>query len=217
MVSRVYLTSSASLCLGLPVGPANAPALRCDCGTTVLPGDSDHPLACTCLALQRTPRHDFVTTSWRRIAARAGVHTTAEPPFCFFPTPSSPPANPSARPALASFLGGFVFYPPVLVDPTPPRWLRRSLWDAWRSSPPSDPGAPFCCPDPQGVPPSPQTRGRGGHHVCLSAPACGGRFRHPPGGCVLSCGRCAHPQVCSCCPRRLQAARVSVDTHAVAV
>jgi hypothetical protein len=69
--------SSARLRLGLPAGPANAPALQCACGTTVLPGDSDHPLTCACLALQRTSRHDFVTTRWRRIAARAGVHTTA--------------------------------------------------------------------------------------------------------------------------------------------
>jgi hypothetical protein len=57
--------SSARLRQGLPAGPANAPALRCDCGTNVLPGDSDHPLTCTCLALQRTSRHNFVTASWR--------------------------------------------------------------------------------------------------------------------------------------------------------
>jgi hypothetical protein len=29
--------------------------------------------------LWRTSRHDLITTSWRRIAARAGVHTSAEP------------------------------------------------------------------------------------------------------------------------------------------
>jgi hypothetical protein len=87
-----------------------APALRCDCGTNVLPGDSDHPLTCTCLALQRTSRHDFVTTSWRRIAAWAGVHTTAEPPFRFFPTPSSAPPVPvqAGGPGLlrAAFISG---------------------------------------------------------------------------------------------------------------
>jgi hypothetical protein len=107
--------SSASLRLGLPVGPANAPALWWDCGTTVLPGDFDQPLTCTCLALQRTSRHDFVTTSLRRIA-RVGFHTTAKLPFFhFFPTPSSPPADPSARPVLAPSSGGSAPDPPVPV------------------------------------------------------------------------------------------------------
>jgi hypothetical protein len=42
-------------------------------------------------ALQQTSRRDFVTTSWRRIAAQAGVHTTAEPPS---PGPGAPSRSP---------------------------------------------------------------------------------------------------------------------------
>jgi hypothetical protein len=53
-LSNLDCMSSTHQRLDLPAGPANAPALRCDCGPTVLPGDSDHPLTCTCLALQRT-------------------------------------------------------------------------------------------------------------------------------------------------------------------
>jgi hypothetical protein len=148
--------SSARLRLGLPAGPANAPTLRCDCGTTVLPGDSDHPLTCTCLALQRTSRHDFVTTSWRRIAARAGVHTTAEPPFRSFPTSSQTPAFPSAGPALASSSEGGVPGLPVLVPDDP------ALAPAAASALPADRA------------PSPRTRGPRGCHVRVPVLACGG-------------------------------------------
>jgi hypothetical protein len=47
-------TSSARLRLGLPAGPAKAPTLQCNCGSSVLVGAPDHPLIGTCLALQRT-------------------------------------------------------------------------------------------------------------------------------------------------------------------
>jgi hypothetical protein len=145
--------SSARLRLGLPAGPANAPALRCDCETNALPGDSNHPLTGTCLALQRALRHDFVTTSWRHSAACAGVHTTAEPPFRFFPAPSSPSAFPPAGSALASSSGGCASGLPVLVPDAP------ALAPAAASALPADPapspgpGDPSHSSDPLGVPP----------------------------------------------------------------
>jgi hypothetical protein len=91
-LSNSTYTSSACLQLGLAAGWANAPALLCDCGSTVLPGDSDLLLNYICLALQRTSRHNLITKSWRRIAA----HTTGKPPFRFLLTPSPPPAKPSS-------------------------------------------------------------------------------------------------------------------------
>jgi hypothetical protein len=137
--------SSARLRLGLPAGPANAPAFRCECGTTVLPGDSDHPLTCTCLALQRTSRHDFVTTNWRRIAAQAGVHTTAGPPFRFFPTPSStPPLNPRSPP-----LRWAVLLASRCSSPTPLRWPRRPLRRCRTARP------PLLAPEPTPAPRTP--------------------------------------------------------------
>jgi hypothetical protein len=58
-LSNSDFTSCARLHLGLPAGPASA--LWCERGTTILLGASDHPLTCTCLGLQQTSRHDFVT------------------------------------------------------------------------------------------------------------------------------------------------------------
>jgi hypothetical protein len=154
--------SSARLRLGLPAGPANAPALWCDCGTNVLLGDSDHPLTCTCLAQQRTSRHDLITTSWRRIAAREGVHTMAEPPFRFFPAPSSPPAIPRAGSALASSLVGCASDLPVLIPDAPalaPAAASALPAEACRSGPLSWPWGPLPLPGPSWCPPSPRTRG----------------------------------------------------------
>jgi hypothetical protein len=145
--------SSARLRLGLPVRLANAPAIRCDCRTTVLPVDSNHPLTYTCLALQQTSRHDFVTTSWRCIPARAGVHTTAEPPFRFFPAHSPPPAFLSAGPALASSSGGGVAGLWVLVPDAPALAPAAALALPADPAPSPSPGAPYCSPDPLGIPP----------------------------------------------------------------
>jgi hypothetical protein len=155
--AETYLTFHypSDYCKGVPIlaGPANAPALRCDCWTTILLGDSDHPLTCTCLALQRTSRHEIVTTSWRRIAAGAGVHTTAELLFRFFPTCSSPPAVPSAGPMLASSLGGCASGLLVLVPDAPA--LAPAAAPALPDDPAPSPGsdAPFRSLDPLGVPP----------------------------------------------------------------
>jgi hypothetical protein len=88
-----------------------------------------------------------VATSWRRIVARAGIHTMAEPPFHFIPTPVPPPADPSAGPTLAFFLGSPTSGSPVLVPDTPTLALA-----AGRSDPLSWPRAKRS-PDPLGVPP----------------------------------------------------------------
>jgi hypothetical protein len=110
-LSNSEFTSSAHLRVGLLAGPANAPALRCDCRSTVLPGDSDHHLTCTCLAQQRTSRHDFVRGSWRHIAARAGVPTTAEPPFRSLPSDPGPGGSSCLSSCIGLVVGG-VFVPP---------------------------------------------------------------------------------------------------------
>jgi hypothetical protein len=85
-------------------------------------------------------------TSWRRIAARAGVLTTTELPFRFFPTPSLPPANPSAGPALASSLVGSASGPRLLVTDAPA--LALAAAPALTDDPAFSPGpwAPFNSP-----------------------------------------------------------------------
>jgi hypothetical protein len=147
-------TSSARLRLRLPSGPVNAPAFRCDRRATVLPSVSDRPLTCTCLALQRTSCHDFVTTSWRHIAARASVHITADPPFRFFPTPSSPPPS-LLSDLLSPSLRGAALKASRCSSPTRLHWPRRTLRRCQTIWPPLlGPGPPFRSPDPLGVPPS---------------------------------------------------------------
>jgi hypothetical protein len=159
-VSDSDFTAFARLRLSLPAGLANDPAPRCDCGATILPVDSDHPLTCACLALRQTSRHDLVTTSWRCIATRAGVHTMAEPHFRFFPAPSSPLATPSAEPALTSSSGGCAFSLPVLVTDAPA--LAPAVAPVLPNNPAlcPCPGAPFRSPDRLGAPPSLAHRAR---------------------------------------------------------
>jgi hypothetical protein len=88
------------------------------------------------------------------MAARAGVHATVEPPFCFFPTPSSPSANRSARPALASSSGGSAFGPPGARPRRPCAGLGGRSWAARQSSPLSWPWVPLPLPGLSGCPPS---------------------------------------------------------------
>jgi hypothetical protein len=173
ILSDSDFTTSARLRLGLPAGPAIAPALWCACGTTVLPGDSDHPLTCACLALKQTSRPAFVKTSWRRIAAWAGVHTPAKPPFRFFPALRSSPAIPSAGHALASSSGGCASGLPVLV-PAPLRWPRRPLRRCQTIRPPLLALGLLPLPRPSWCPPFPRTWGPGGCHVRVPAPGRGG-------------------------------------------
>jgi hypothetical protein len=163
------LISSARLRLGLPAGPANAPAPPVRLWDHRPPGRLQSPshLHLPRPAADVAPRlcHDFVTTSWRRIAARAGVHTKAEPPFCFFLAPSPTAAFPSAGPELAFSSGGCASGLPVPVPDAP------ALAPAAASALPADPapspgpGASSRSLDPRGVPPSPRTQGMGGCHV----------------------------------------------------
>jgi hypothetical protein len=98
---------------------------------------------------------------WRRIPARAGVHTTAEPHFRFFPDPSPLPAFPSAGRTLASSLGGCATGLPVLVPDAPALDPAAASALPTNSAPSPGPGAPSRSPDPLSVPPplGPEARG----------------------------------------------------------
>jgi hypothetical protein len=65
--------------LGAAYMPANAPAVQCFCKEQVQTGNKDHPMTCDTISGVRTMRHNIITDTWRRSAARAGVATSAEP------------------------------------------------------------------------------------------------------------------------------------------
>jgi hypothetical protein len=132
--TRGQSTVSARLRLGLPAGPAIAPAPRCASGSSVLPDCPDHPLMCTCLAQQGTPRHDFVRTNLRQIVAWAGIHTTDEPALRYLDNPHPPQL---AVPAPGSSAMG-----PNSSSPSPS--LTPLPWPSWPSPNPSRIGGGSC-------------------------------------------------------------------------
>ena len=64
---------------GLAQAPSNAPGVRCFCGTFLQPDDLDHAMTCLSIRKTVTLRHNMLTATWRRIASRSGVTSTAEP------------------------------------------------------------------------------------------------------------------------------------------
>jgi hypothetical protein len=76
--------------------------------------DLDHSFTCPCLAQQWTSRHNIVKTSWHRIAARAGVHTSEELPVRFFASPPPPLTG-----SLLATPRGARCLPPTLLTSSP--------------------------------------------------------------------------------------------------
>jgi hypothetical protein len=77
--------ASARHRLGLPWMPANAPGVRCLCNLELQPHDADHAMTCKTLSGAVTLRHDIVVDIWRRIAHRAGIPSSVEPPMRALP------------------------------------------------------------------------------------------------------------------------------------
>lgn len=72
--------ASMRLRLGLGHMPANAPGVKCSCGWRIEASDTDHHMTCKkSTSGPMTLRHDILLAIVRRIAARAGVATSAEP------------------------------------------------------------------------------------------------------------------------------------------
>ena len=65
--------------LGLPLMPEVATAVTCFCGDDIGPGDIDHAMACSILSGAKHMRHRILIETWRQIASRAGVASSAEP------------------------------------------------------------------------------------------------------------------------------------------
>jgi hypothetical protein len=71
--------------LGLSMLPSNAPAVQCDCGTTLRPTEADHRMWCPSLAAHTTLRHDILKGIFCCVVHGAGTASTQEPTLCRLP------------------------------------------------------------------------------------------------------------------------------------
>jgi hypothetical protein len=65
--------------LGFSMLPSNAPAVQCDCGTTLRPTEADHGMRCPSVAARTALRNDILKGILRRVVHRAGIASTQEP------------------------------------------------------------------------------------------------------------------------------------------
>jgi hypothetical protein len=65
--------------LGLSMLPSNAPAVQCDCGTTLRPTEADHGMRRPSVSAHTTLHHDILKGILRCVAHRAGIASTQEP------------------------------------------------------------------------------------------------------------------------------------------
>jgi hypothetical protein len=78
-LSDADFKSAMRLRLGVSQMPANAPGLQCTCGRRIQVRDKDHAMSCKALSGAMTLRHEILKGTWRRIANRAGIASSAEP------------------------------------------------------------------------------------------------------------------------------------------
>ena len=64
---------------GISALPANAPAVLCFCGKTILRDDLDHAMVCNRLSHAMNIRHNILNRAWPFVARRAGIATSVEP------------------------------------------------------------------------------------------------------------------------------------------
>jgi hypothetical protein len=97
--------------LGLSMLPSKAPAVQCNCGTTLRPIEADNGMRCPSLAAHTTLRHDILKGILRLVLHGAGIASIQEPPLrCLpglaggvaplprVPAPGSKPAGTSSWP-----------------------------------------------------------------------------------------------------------------------
>jgi hypothetical protein len=65
--------------LRLSMLPSNAPAVQCDCSTTLRPTEADHGMQCPSVAEYTMLRHDILKRILRHVVHRAGIASTQEP------------------------------------------------------------------------------------------------------------------------------------------